>query len=487
MPDNLEPASAGEEAIIAEPAADAGTAAQAPDQPAANEPASTEDPKTDESVHDYLMRNLTASETEETPAKEATEEPKDEPPANQETEPAEEQTPAEEQGEQEPAKPESETETSKEDDSIKIVTRAEIESDKYKRMPKEIRDVAAANADAAEAFQKRLEAYGGEHFAEPMQAIAKGLLEDDNVPVIHGILAAQGVDGFTGLMKDILQVSIIDTHVNTPQDEGAKYFKDACEKITEDLFRQRFGENASPALIDKLLKYDREGLLNTGEIDEYYKENGDNSAPSSLLKEKEEKIADLERKLELAAATETDAKAGDERRFAETWTTQMVEESTASLEDFYFKNSVLKPVAGDSPEMKAGKEQIKSMVLEAARSFQQADPKYKTLQAAAYRGNAGTAKYKLDKSKLVEGTVLHAKKVAAPLEALIASVYVMGRNANIPKNAKPAASEDSSTQPASQPEPKEPTQTAAPKREAMTTEEWNKYMTSELQKLSQTG
>lgn len=477
----IEPAS-GEDVIVdLDLAPDAGTdpspAAAPSDQPAATEPAA------DESVHDYLMRNLLADDEEADPKAGEGDDP--EPPADPEKEPAEEPNPAEEPDEQEPSKPAAdpkpEPDKTAPTDSIKIVSRAEIESDKFKRMPKEIRDIAAANADAAEAAVQRLEAFGGEHFAEPMQMIAKGLLEDDNVPVIHGVLAAQGVDGFTGLMKDILKVSLIDTHQNVPKDEGARYFKEACEAITEDLFKQRFGEIASPALIEKLLKYEAAGALNTAEVDEYYAENGDGAgAPSPLLKEKEERIAELERKLAESEATETDAKAGDEKRHAETWTAQIVEESTQSLEDLYFKNSVLKPVKGDSPEMKAGKQQIKTILLDAARQFQQADPSYRKLQAAAYRGNGETAKYKKEKSALVENTVFHAKKLAAPLEALISQVYTLGRNANIPATTKKPASAGQPPQPAL--EPKEPTQTTPVVKKPMTLEEWNKHMVAELSK-----
>lgn len=443
-------------------------------------PAADGDQPANESVQEYLMRNLLAEDPPVADAPEA-DDPADELPEDPVKDPAEE-PPAEDPKTQEPSKvddpekPDSKTSTNA---PIKILSREEIEK-QFDRAPKAIRDVAAAYGEAATDLQKRLDAFGGEHFAEPMQMIAEGLLKDNNISVIHGVLQAQGVDGFTGLMKDFMRVALIDAHNDDSKEEGATYFRNACETAITELFQARFGENASPALVTKLLKAQADGLIDTTDIDTYYEEGGDGT-PNPVVKEQKDKIADLERQLLESKATETDTSLSNEKRFAEQWSTDIFKDT--NLEDLYFKHSVLKPVKGDSQELTAGKQQIKSLVLEAAREFQKNDPVYKKLQAAAYRGNGETAKYKTEKSALVENTIFHAKKVAAPLEALIGQIYALGRNANIPAiptAKKAAAAGNPSAQP--QFELKEPTQTTAAPKKEWTPESWKAHMVSELAK-----
>lgn len=460
------------------------SAAPETDQPAAN----SDQPTANESVHDFLMRQLTAEEEEpqEAPEPAAKADEKDEPPADPVKEPAEE-PPAEDPTTQEPSEsddPEKSDSTSN-TAAIKIVSREEIEK-QFPRAPKEVRDIAAANAEAAIALQKQIETdFGGEHMAEPMKMIAKGLIEDDNIPVIHGILGAQGVDGFTGLLADFLHVALIDAPKADQKDEANRYFAEACSGVAEKIFKECFGENATPVLIKKLLKYEADGLLNTGDVDSFYTEDGEGK-PNPIVKEQEDKIADLERQLAESKATETDKKATAEVRFAEEWSNEIFTETTTSLDDLYLKHSVLKPVKGDSPELTAGKDAIRKIVLESAREAQKADPEFKKLQAAAYRGNGETGKYKKAKAALVENTVFHAKKIAAPLEALVSQIYALGRNANLPVPLPAAAKAASAGDPQPtnpQLEPKEPTQTTTAEKKPMTLEEWNKHMREEIRKM----
>ena len=440
-----------------------------------------------ESVQDFIMKGLAdldkpAVETpkEEPPPAKPAEEPKEEPKADDPEEPK--------PGSEDPKPADSETKVDDKDQdaappqSGKILTREEIDK-QFPRTSKEIRDVAAANGEAALALQKQIDdEYGGTHFAEPMKLIAKGLLEDDNMPVISGVLAAQGVEGFTGLMKDVMTVALIDTQTATAKTDGEKFFQEACKDVADEIFKQKFGDGASVGLIEKLLKYEAEGLLNTADVDEYYQTGEGKSTPSPLLKEKEERIAELERKLGESEASGAEKIQTEQRRHDDHWEKSTNEASDKVLDDLFFSRSVLKVLETDSPEIKEGKLAAQVLLKNEAKNYRKADQTYSKLKTASFKGNGGTAKYKKEYSALVDAQLFETKKLAAPLEALISTIYSLSRNSNLPGTKKLAAPEASPPDPAA-PEPKkEPTITKEADRPKMSREQWREHMERELVK-----
>lgn len=457
------------QAPVADPAAASEPSAEgAQQEPAAAEPVN---------IQDFILKGLADLDK---PAEEKTDEPPPaDPAAPKEEAKAEDTEEPKTEGSDDPdPKPEGTDETTDTDGKPEILTREEIDK-RFPRTSKEIRDVAAANGDAALALQKELEEYGGPHFAEPMKLIAQGLQNDDNVPVISGVLAAQGVDGFTGLMKDFMTVALIETQTSEAKSDGEKYFQDACKDIADQIFKQKFGEHASVALAEKLLKYEAEGLLNTEDVDQYYGESGPDksSGPSPVLKEKDEKIAELQRKLADQEASGAEKVKAEERQFVDQWEKTTHENSEKVLNDLFFKKSVLKVLPSDPVELKAGKEQAQLLLKEFARNFQKADPAYSKLKSSAFKGNSTTAKYQKDMQSLVDNALFETKKLAAPLEAVFSLVYSMGRNAKLPTDPKDAP-EKAPNDPADP--PKAPTITTQPERPVMTKDAWREHLEREL-------
>jgi hypothetical protein len=500
---------AADETVLDTSAADAQAAASSePSQEATTETdAAAQAPAAEPfDVRDFIAKGLDAIENgEDLPG---TEKPADEEEPKAETEPPaeEEEKPEAEEKPQEPEKPEEpkaegESKTDEEEKPAEeseparpaLMTREEIDA-KYPRTPNELRQLAA---NYAEEVNKTIEAYGGEHFEKPVKMIVEGLQSEDNIPIIGGILEAQGTEGFLGLMYDVMKVTLVDaqkddTQATTPE---AKHFTEATRKLADSIFEETFGEGANLALVSKLVKYHREDLLNTKDVDDYYAQEGKGEIKES---DSPEVVALKTRVAELEAKTA--AKPGEEEPGADTagsapdadslsagWEKDTQTAVETRINERLLSRSNLKDLPTDTQEVKDAKAAFRKALTTEAASYRQSKGENAKLRDAALRGSSATANYKKQFDALVDGAYNEAKKLAEPFEALLNVYYKSSRNGRVagqgnePHIPAPGEKTDQDPQPL-----KEPTQTLQKPAE-VDLDKWRENLVTQLAEMEQSA
>jgi len=473
------PASAEQPEVAVDPSATSGanapqantdTVAAAP----ADASAADNDTTSFESVHDYIMHGLESGEKSPTdkPVAEATdtETPNDEPPSPElETEANPEEKPTEEKSEEKDAE-EVKAEAS---DKPYLLTREEIDK-QFPRTSKEIRDVAARNAEIALEKQEILDSLGGESYIEPLQMIASGLHGGDNVSVFTGIFTAAGSAGFEGLVRDVLQLAFVDAVENEPKTEWEMQLNEALQSYVDTALAARLGDGVNMRYITKLVKYDRSGQLNTADVDQYFEETGEDVdvIESPRIAALEQENRHLKEKLgQTSESQATAAKKADEEH-REQYDTGFADNLTAMAKSKIFSKSVLREIDGDSAELKIAKGRARKMLLEGAIKESRDKSVYRKLRNSDRKGEKATAKYRKDLTTLIDDALAQVKIDASDLEPVFSLVYSLSRNTNLKKpqlgNGAPPENADKARQPT---QPKQ-----AQRSEDISWEDWQKHL-----------
>lgn len=352
-----------------------------------------------------------------------------------------------------------------------ILTREQIDA-QFARAPKAIRDIAAKYSTLALKGQEVVEKIGGEHFLEPLSQIAEGIKSGENFGVFQGILSASGVDGFTNLLEDAMRVAVIETQTGQAKTEGEKHLQSKCLEIVNGVLEARFGQGASLDRLEKLFKYEQQGLLNTTEVDSYFTEEKE---ANPLLAEKEAEIAQLRSQLEERASQETEKKTQYERAQRDEFDTQANASLDKVLNDFVLTKSILRPIENDSEQISQGKKAAETLLKSYIQQQMKTNPKYAELQKSFQKGEQNTAVYRNGFSSLLDTALFNARDVASGLEALVSQVYQNSRNAKLSETLQITAPTEQEQPPAP------PTETTKPLSKAeMTREQWLAHLATEL-------
>jgi hypothetical protein len=354
-----------------------------------------------------------------------------------------------------------------------ILTREQIDA-QFARAPKAIRDVAANYAELAQKGQEVVEKIGGEHFLEPLSQIADGIRKGENFGVFQGVLSAVGVDGFTDLLEDAMRVAVIETQSGQPKSDGEKYLQDRCKALVNGVLEARFGTGASLDRLEKLFKYDAQGLLNTSDIESYLTES--ESEPNPVIEQQKAEIETLRRQLEENKSQETEKKTQAERAQRDEFDKQANASLDKVLNDFVLTKSILRPIDNDSEPVSQGKKAAETLLKSYIQQQMKANPKYAELQKSFQKGEQNTAVYRNAYSSLLDTAMFNAREVASGIEAVFSQLYQNSRNQRLSESLEITTPTEQEQQPIAQ-----PTETTKPlNKAAMTTEQWRAHLAQQL-------
>lgn len=353
-----------------------------------------------------------------------------------------------------------------------ILTREEIDK-QFNRTSKEIREVAAKNADAALKALDVIDELGGEHFIPAMKSIASGLQAGDYMPVYSGVLNSVGVEEFTDFLAEGMRVAVVDSQITKPTNEGEQYLQDRCRELVNGIVADRLGEGATFDRLIQLYKWDQEGLLNTEDVEKYYTDHaakdGDADDPDKA------EIARLKAELAKKEPTAEDESKKREQTFSEKFDAERAADATKLMDDLWLAKSVLRPVASDPAELVKSKAEIVKVVREQTDKWLREQTAYTKLKKSAGKGESNTAAYKRNTQTLMDSYLAQARQLAAPLESLVSQVYKLSRNGKI--LAEPAdANEQDATGQSLEPTQTKKRETATP----VTREAWRKHLADQL-------
>lgn len=343
-----------------------------------------------------------------------------------------------------------------------ILTAEEIDK-QFERAPKAIRDLTKSYADEARASRETVEKLGGTHFLEPMARIAEGIKSGENMGVFEGFLAATGVNGFTGLLDDALNLALVHIAQGEPTTEGEKVLKEQTTALVDKALQARFGENATLSRIAELCKYDQDGYLNVDDVRKYYEESDQSENPVVTAQKAE--IERLKTELGQKDVSETEAKRTQEKQVFEQFTASANKSLDAVLDKHVFGKSVINPLPNDPAPIKTGKEAAKQLLNSFIQQKMSTDTKYADLKKSYARGEANTAKYQNAFSSLIETAMIEAREMASSLEGLF--------TATVPRNN--LLLNDTPKTP-----PGEPTQTTAANPAVMSQEEYRVWLGKQI-------
>jgi len=475
----------------AAPPDDGGAASQdtpqrnAPEESAAAEAdtdaADTEEaPKDGESIHEYLVRQLSEDSGEDagTDAEAETNTAANDDGTNTD-EPANGES-KELSTESEGEKPKEEADGGEDQTKAPLMLRDEIE-EKFNRAPKALRDVAARNSEIVMELVNDL---GGPSYIDPIVEMSKGLQEDNNFGVFSGMLKIKGVGGFTDFLKDAIHVALIETQSAEPTNEGEKYLQDACRELLTGALTEKYGEGVTLEYVEKLIRYDQEGHLNTEDVDKYYAERGEDIetvAQNPVFKRLKEENEELRQRL----GEQSDAGAKDtkspEKQHAEIFDSRIKEQVGKIFDDTYFAKSALRSVSGDSPDLAAAKQTCRELLTEAGLRLIQSDPQYKRLRSADKKGEANTADNQRRYANLTNTALLNIRQAGSKLENLISQIYTLSRNSTLLNNGRgvsldPASDGKNGHRDANF----QPTQTKKREKTFPSREEWDRHVKETL-------
>lgn len=309
-----------------------------------------------------------------------------------------------------------------------ILTEDEIKT-QFARVPKAAQSTILEYANLARSGQELIDKIGGEHFVEPVAKIAESIRNGDNMGVFSGYLEAGTVDGFADLINDTLDLAFVQIAQGEPTNDGEKWLKERTQTMLDSVLQTRFGENASLQRIEQLLKYDRDGYLNTDDVSKYYEEADAHENPviSSLKEENAKLKAQIGEKETIAS----EQKREQEKLAAERFATSTNETLDKVLSSMVYETSALNPVTTDSTAFKAGKEAAKSLLNSHAQTILKNNPQYAELQKSYLRGESSTAIYKSKLTGLMETAMLEAKEMASKFEAVFAEVANNSRDVKL--------------------------------------------------------
>jgi len=149
------------------------------------------------------------------------------------------------------------------------------------------------------------------------------------------------------------------------------------------------------------------------------------------LSQKGRELGELKKQLEAKATQDESAAVEADSKIEISFSATVNDGIEKVLKDVIWKNSVLRDISTDTPDMKETKAYFReSLAADAMKAFNSGDAKGKLLSEFK-QGRAATTQYKTAFTKAVEDAVVATKKQTAITSNLLAKVYGTQRNSQI--------------------------------------------------------
>jgi len=280
-------------------------------------------------------------------------------------------------------------------------------------------------------------AIGGEHFREPVVKIATALQSGDPAGIFSGIVEASSSESMLKVLGDAVYLSFVKGPEWTENPETAEFGK-SLSMIADAAVQERYGSDITADKLGKLVEWDRLGWFDkinewTENQDIPYEEvnqllqASNDPKYAELLRERTE----LKKQLEAKATQDESAAVEADSKIEISFSATVNDGIEKVLKDVIWKNSVLRDISTDTPDMKETKAYFReSLAADAMKAFNSGDAKGKLLSEFK-QGRAATAQYKTAFTKAVEDAVVATKKQTAITSNLLAKVYGTQRNSQI--------------------------------------------------------
>lgn len=377
---------------------------------------------------------------EEAPADE-TASPDDKPaetPETTEAEPPADEPEAETTDDGTPIEGEPDFKAVKEGESREYLTDIDAFKAKYPRnVATEVVEEFVEISKIAQKGEELERAIGGEHFREPVIKIATSLQNGDSAGIYTGIVEAANSETMLKVLGEAVYLSFVKgpEWIDNPETEE---FGKSLSMIADAAVQERYGSDITADKLGKLVEWDRLGWFDkinewTENQDIPYEEvnqllqASNDPKYAELLRERTELKKQLEAKAtqDESAAVEADSKI--ETSFGAT----VNDGIEKVLTDVIWKNSVLRDIPTDTPELKEAKAYFReSLTADAMKAFNSGDARGKLLSEFK-QGRAATAQYKTAFTKAVADAVAATEKQTTIASKLLAKVYGTKRNSQI--------------------------------------------------------
>lgn len=358
-----------------------------------------------------------------------------------------EETPEEEkpteQPEEQPDTPQEDAEEPEEDEpefndleEREFLTADQLKEKYARNAPKALITEAARYSTEAKAGYELKAKLGGEPFIEPIVDIAEGLQAEelDLGKIYTGISKAKGDDALVRLVAHSVLTSFT-TPDDTPFGKSMKLIADAAIK-------EKFGDGASVDELKTMTAWKNAGWFEQidnwmsaeePDIDEVFAKIQElrelNNNPR--LKAISAELADVKRQLEQQNAQAKSAETVKSREIDNTFISTVQGSIETVLTGIVWKNSPLKTLATDKPEVADEKEFLRNSLQEKAiNHFNRSQARLKLVEGYRQR-RENTAAWKKELSDAVNASVLSTKDDTAKAERLIGNIYSTSRNGQL--------------------------------------------------------
>lgn len=350
----------------------------------------------------------------------------------------------------EPAEEEVEESIESDDGELKFLSSEEIEEKFARSNTKGLRALTAQYSAEAQKGHEAITNLGGEHFIEPLQTISKAIQSSSENPlairgIYDGVLEAGSHEALFNLIDTTIRLGFIDSD-NWLKNPDTKAYGLQLQATADAAIEHKFGvtttqlremaEWAKVGWLDKLKQWTDDNYVDTDELDEMLALN-QNPAAKKLAEENATLKRQLQSNAEPDSAAETAKESEAEKEFG-TFTRASI---TDSLTKVIWKNSPLKDVPADSPELKADKEYFRTQLIKAALDQFNSGNSKSTLLREFRTGKQHTSIYKTALTHAVSDAVKAIKPDTDRAEKILARSYGKTRNAMLaPKPEAPTTS-----------------------------------------------
>lgn len=311
----------------------------------------------------------------------------------------------------------------------------------FPRQRKGLYELTAKYSEGAKKYTEVEARLGGAEFVEPAAELTQALRDGDAFKALEVVGNKFGQDDLLNVVGNAMYMAY--EHKKSLTDPKYAGFREGLDKLTNIAFQSEFGENVTPERVRELIAFDAIGAFE--KLDKWVTSNEidpdewdelvtlkANPQLSNLAKEN----AELKRQLE-AKKSEVKAEPVKEPEIDNFFIKTVPDAMDKVLVGVVWKNSPLRDLPADTPEMKEKKELFREQLKDkAVIAFNRGEASARLKQGVKY-GKQETATFKSDFSNAINAAILSTKPETAKYEGILAELYGKTRNAQL--TAKPTS------------------------------------------------
>jgi hypothetical protein len=295
--------------------------------------------------------------------------------------------------------------------------------------PTELVKEMARYGEIAKKGQEVINAIGGEAFVPGMTKISESLRAGDPVQTFQNIGETAGLDQMVKMMGEAIYIGIAQ-HEIMQANPQQKPLSDALTGMIDFSLKERFGPEMSLDKMAKLADWDAAGWFDKIEkaVSEDYFDEAEwresleaskNPALLKTIKANQELKRQLEEK-KSKADTPANA-AGNTAQVDSSFDTLATDSIGKTFGEVVLKNSILRDIDTDTPEIKEEKALLRNTLTTAAIAKFRASDEYKKLVEDNRNGKRDTAAFRDKLTTALNTAILETKTQTTTAERLLAS------------------------------------------------------------------